>query len=169
MQDFSFPGAQMPVIAAPGLRPFADLLVEVGAVQDVGLSPYGGRRLIPIVGGRAGGVHSGRAWSARVLAGGADHQRIVGATLAELDARYVLETDAGELIYVANRAVRSAAPEVMQRLARGEPVNPDQVYFRCTPTFETAAPRWAWLSERLFVGNGVRLPGQVALRFFEVL
>ena len=110
-----------------------------------------------------------RAWSARVLAGGADHQRIVGATLAELDARYVLETDAGELIYVANRAVRSAAPEVMQCLARGEPVNPDQVYFRCTPTFETAAPRWAWLSERLFVGNGVRLPGQVALRFFEVL
>ena len=46
-----------------------------------------------------------------MLPGGADFQLIVSDTLAELDARYVLETDGGELIYVQNRAIRSERRE----------------------------------------------------------
>ena len=36
-------------------------------------------------------------------------------------------------------AVRSAAPEVMTRLVRGEPVDPALVYFRCMPRFEVSS------------------------------
>ena len=89
--------------------------------------------------------------------------------MARLEARYVLETDAGDRIYVHNDAVRTAAPEVMARLVRGEPVDPAEVYFRCLPRFECAAPALAWINERVFVGVGVRRPQAVVMRFFEVL
>lgn len=150
--------------AAPELKFFADLSVQVGQPLEAGRTVHGVRRLIPIVGGEA----VGDGWRGRVLPGGADFQLIVSDTLAELDARYMIETDAGDLIYVTNRAVRGAAPEVMTRLMRGEPVDPAQVYFRCSPSFETASPTLRWIGERLFVGTGARQPDRVLMRFFEV-
>lgn len=148
----------------PQLKWFADLAIEVSAPQEIGLAVRGRRRLIPIVGGQV----KGDGWNARVLPGGADFQLIVNERMAELDARYTLETDGGEMIYVRNRAIRSGTAEDMQRLARGETVDPARIYFRCSPSFETASPKFSWLSERLFVGTGVRLPSQVRLRFFEI-
>ena len=103
-----------------------------------------------------------------MLPGGSDFQLIVGDTLSVLDARYGLETDAGDLVYVQNHAIRSASRETMARLLRGEPVDPAQVYFRCTPHFETASPTLAWIAERLFLGAGVRRPAQVVMRFWAV-
>lgn len=152
-------------LPTPELKFFADLSVEVDKPQEVGATVHGKRRVIPILGGEA----QGQGWSARVLRGGADFQMIVNETLAELDARYVLETDAGDLIFVQNRAVRTAAPEVMGRLIRGEKVDPQLVYFRCTPQFETASKSLAWISEKLFIGTGARHPDKVVMRFFEVL
>lgn len=148
----------------PTLEFFAQLSVLVDRPQEVGQTVHGMRRLIPILGGEARGVD----WSARVLPGGADFQLIVNPRLAELDARYVMETDAGDLIYVQNRAVRVAAPEVMSRLIRGEAVDPQLIYFRCSPSFETASPTLGWISERLFVGTGVRRPDRVEMQFFTV-
>ncbi len=148
----------------PTLEFFAELSVTVDRPQEVGQTVHGMRRLIPILGGEARGL----GWTARVLPGGADFQLIVNPRLAELDARYVLETDAGDLIYVQNRAVRVAAPEVMSRLIRGEAVDPQLIYFRCSPSFETASPALGWISERLFVGTGVRRPDRVEMQFFTV-
>lgn len=81
----------------------------------------------------------------------------------------MLETDAGDFIYVQNRAVRSGPPELIARLVRGEPVDPAQIYFRCSPSFETAAPALSWMGERMFVGTGARYPDAVVMRFFELL
>ena len=155
----------MTSLLKPELKFFADLTVQVDKPQEVGPTVHGQRRVIPILGGEV----KGEGWTARVLRGGADFQMIVSQSLAELDARYVLETDAGDLIFVQNRAVRTAAPEVMARLIRGELVDPQQVYFRCTPQFETASKSLAWISERLFIGTGARQPDRVVMRFFEVL
>ncbi|HEY3634208.1 MAG TPA: DUF3237 family protein, partial [Caldimonas sp.] len=77
--------------------------------------------------------------------------------------------DGGDRVYVQNDAVRTAAPEVMARLLRGEPVEPAEVYFRCVPRFEASAPALAWIAERVFVGVGVRRPTVVEMRFFEVM
>lgn len=148
----------------PGLRFFMDLSVNVGLPQEVGLTHHGFRRLIPITGGEA----TAQGWCARVLPGGADFQLIVNARMAELDARYVMETDAGDMIYVHNHAVRVASPDLMACLARGELVDPALVYFRCNPRFETASPALSWISERMFVGTGVRYPALVMMRFFEL-
>ncbi|MDM0041976.1 DUF3237 domain-containing protein [Variovorax sp. J22G21] len=151
-------------LAPPTLEHFADLQVEVGTPQVLGSGPGGLRRVVPIHGGSA----SGHGWRARVLPGGSDFQLIVSDTLSILDARYGLETEAGELIYVQNHAVRAAPAEVMASLLRGEPVDPSQIYFRCSPRFETAAPALRWINERLFVGVGVRHPAQVVMRFFAL-
>lgn len=58
--------------------------------------------------------------------------------MARLEARYVMETDAGDRICVHNDAVRTAPAAVMARLIRGEPVDPADVYFRCVPRLECA-------------------------------
>lgn len=118
-------------LTEPVLRFFADVSVQVGMPQDVGLTLGGKRRVVPILGGEV----CGQGWTARVLPGGADFQRILNDQVSELDARYVLETDAGNMVFVQNRAVRTASADVMHRLLRGEPVDPAAVYFRCTPRF----------------------------------
>lgn len=157
-------GLTMP-LGAPALAHFANLVVSVGVPLDVGVTPRGRRRLIPITGGTAMGYD----WHAAVLPGGADHQLLAHDALADLDARYVLETDAGDLIYVQNTAVRCGPPEVMARLARGELVDPELIYFRCTPRFETASVSLGWINDRLFVGTGARYPDRVEMAFFAIL
>jgi hypothetical protein len=154
----------MPNLLTPQLNFFADVSVLVDKPHEVGLTHHGVRRLIPIVGGNV----QGNGWTARVLAGGADFQLIVNERMAELDARYTIETDGGDLIFVQNRAVRTATPDVMTKLMRGEPVAPALVYFRCSPSFETASASLAWITERLFIGTGARHPDKVVMRFFEV-
>jgi len=151
-------------LAAPQLKFFADLSVQVAKPLEVGRTVRGLRRLIPIVSGEA----VGDGWRARVLPGGADFQLVVSDTLAELDARYVLEVDGGDLIYVQNRAIRSGPPELMARLARGEPVDPASIYFRCCPSFETVSTSLSWINQRMFVGTGARYPDKVVMRFFEL-
>jgi hypothetical protein len=151
-------------IATPRLRPFANLSVQVATPQEVGPAVHGVRRVIPIVGGTV----QGEGWRGRVLSGGADFQLIVHPGYVELDARYVIEADGGDLVFVQNQAVRSGPPALMQRIARGEPVDPAQIYFRCQPRFETASKALAWVNERLFVGAGARWPDRVAMRFFAL-
>ena len=156
--DASHAGLPLP------LRHFADLFVEIGRPIEVGLTPRGHRRMIPITGGGA----RGHGWTARVLPGGADYQVIVNETRAELEAHYVLETDGGDRIYVRNNAIRIASAEVTAALVRGDAVDPSQVYFRCIPTLETAAPALRWVNDRLFAGAGARHPQQVVMSFHEL-
>lgn len=151
-------------LPTPQLKFFADLSVQVAAPMEVGQTLHGQRRVIPILGGTV----QGQGWTGRVLPGGADFQLIVNSRMAELDARYCVETDAGDLIYVTNRAVRSASPEVMAKLVRGEVVDPNEVYFRCSPSFETASQALGWISECFFLGTGARHPDKVVMRFFQV-
>ena len=148
----------------PTLRFFADLSVEVGTPIEIGHTGKGRRRFIPITGGQA----TGNGWTARVLPGGADYQLVSSDTTAELEAHYVLETDAGDLIYVRNEALRSAPPDVTARLIRGEPVDPALVYFRCTPSFEAPAGPHRWLAENLFVAVGARRPDRVEMSIFRI-
>jgi hypothetical protein len=146
------------------LSHFADLSVQVAAPTEVGMTPAGRRRMIAITGGEA----RGNGWTARVLPGGADYQLIVSDTRAELEAHYLLETDGGDRIYVRNHAIRVAAPEVTAAIARGEPVEPSQVYFRCVPTLQTASRALHWINDRLFAGAGERRPDRVVMSFYAM-
>ncbi len=155
-------------LPTPILEPVADLTVFVAtpieAGQVTGLNSRGRRRIIPITGGKVTGKLSGT-----VLPGGADFQMVVSDTCADLDARYLLQLDNGEHIFVMNRALRRGSVEDIAKLVRGEPVDPAAIYFRCAPTFEVSSPSLAWLTESLFVGTGARFPDRVEMRFFRVV
>jgi hypothetical protein len=115
------------------------------------------------------GTVTGARVNGKVLAGGADFQLILeGGTQAHLDARYVIELDDGSRVFVQNTALRVASLENSQRIMSGQPVNPDEVYFRCQPKLEATAPQWAWLSESQFIGSGRRAPDGVFLSFYRV-
>lgn len=151
-------------LPAPQLELFGHLSVEVATPIEIGAVNGGRRRIIPILGGELRGPQV----SGRVLHAGADFQLVQNDGVADLDARYVLELDDGTKVFVANRALRRASPEVTEQLVRGEAVDPALVYFRCLPRFEVAEGRWRWLAESLFVGTGVRRPDRVEMAFYRL-
>jgi hypothetical protein len=109
-------------MAPPELEFAFEARITVGAPLGLGRTAAGERRIIPIT----GGTFAGPKLTGRILPGGADWQLIRADGVADIDARYTLETDAGELIYVANRGLRHGPPAVMASLAKGEPVDPAQ-------------------------------------------
>jgi len=147
------------------LRPLFRAEIALAPAQELGGTPAGRRRIIPITGGR----FAGERLSGRVLPGGADWQVIRPDGVADLDARYTLETSDGALIYVRNKGYRHGPDEVIRRLAAGEAVDPSLYYMRTTPWFETGDARYAWLNRIVCVGTGARRPDRVELEFFEVL
>lgn len=149
---------------APTLDFAFEAIVRVAAAREVGDIPAGRRRIIDI----AGGEVTGPRLSGRVLTGGADWQIVRTDGVAELEARYTIESDAGALVYVRNTGYRHGPTEIMARLAAGEEVDPDAYYFRTVPTFETAAPELAWLARTIFVCRAARYPDRVAIRFYAV-
>ena len=151
--------------AAPKLELAFEAHVEVGKPDEVGPVAGGTRRLIPIL----GGTFRGPGLKGKILPGGSDHQLLQPDGFTQLEARYFLQTDEGEKIYVTNRGVRYGAPEVLARLNAGERVDPSLIYFRSAATFETATPRLLWMTRAIFVCVGERYPTEVVLRFYRVL
>ena len=134
---------------------------------EITLAPpleLGSRRIINITGGR----FSGERLSGRVLPGGADWQIVRADGVADLDARYTLETSDGALIYVRNHGYRHGPAEVLKKIAAGENVDPALYYMRTSPLFETGDARYAWLNRIICVGTGARRPAAVVVEIWEV-
>jgi hypothetical protein len=148
----------------PKLSLAMTLTVQVGPPTELGEVPRGRRRIIPIL----GGTFEGPNVRGKVLAGGADWQIVRGDGLAELDTRYMLQTDSGSLVYIQNAGIRHAPPDVTKKLLAGEPVDASQVYFKTVPTFETSAPELQWLTRSIFIGTGERRPTEVVIRVWAV-
>ena len=146
------------------LQPLMHVKVTLEPIRDLGDTPLGRRRIIGIT----GGSFAGPRLSGRILPGGADWQVIRSDGVAYLDARYTLETSDGALIYVRNKGYRHGPKEVIERMARGEEVDPSLYYMRTTPWFETSAAQYAWLNRIICVGTGARRAAAVELDFFEV-
>lgn len=151
--------------AAPQLEFAFEARAEVGVPQEIGITPHGRRRVIPVLGGR----FEGPQIRGRILPGGADWQILRADGTAELDARYTLETDRGALVYVSNRGIRSGPPEVLERLNSGQTVDPGSYYFRTVARFETGAPECQWLTRAIFLSAAERYPDQVVVRFWKLL
>ena len=148
----------------PRLTFVFELRAQVGPPLELGDVAHGRRRIVPIL----GGTFSGGGMKGRIVPGGADWQIVHEDGLTELDTRYTLETDTGDLIYVQNAGVRHAAPDVIKKLLAGETVDPSLVYFRTTPTFETSAKNLQHLTRSIFIGIGERYPSEVVVRFWKV-
>ncbi|WP_426437683.1 DUF3237 domain-containing protein [Bradyrhizobium genosp. P] len=137
-------------------------IAEVTSAGDIG---SGVRRIIPIIGGEV----RGEKVNGKVLGFGADFQIVRPNELIDLEARYAFETDDGAVVYVENKGIRFGPVELLQKLKRGEPVDPKLIYFRTVPKFETGAEKYRWLMEHIFIASAARHADRVVIDVHQVL
>jgi hypothetical protein len=114
--------------------------VTLGGGQSVGATGKSNRNVIPITGGTVNGKITGK-----VLFGGADYQNL--ANPATIDARYLWQTDEGEVIIVRNAGA----------------------FGKLVPTFEVRMDsKYAWLNKGLYLSSNPGMgSGGVSLTFYE--
>jgi hypothetical protein len=139
--------------------------VVVPPPQKLGAVPQGTRVIAAI----AGGTFEGPRLRGKVLPGGGDWTLLRPDGVLELDLRITLETDDGALIGMSSFGLRHGPPEVLAALARGEPVDPSQYYFRTAPRFETSAPQYAFLNRVMAIASGDRRAGGPIYSIEEIL
>lgn len=141
------------------------LAIKIGAPIVAGDLGHGIRRIIPILGGSV----SGEGISGTIYPVGADYQTIRPDGFTEVVANYAFEMDDGAVIYIENAGVRFGPKEALDRIARGEAVDPALIYFRSVPKFETGSAQYRWLMQHLFIGVGARHPDRVVIDVHQVL
>ena len=141
------------------------ITARIGPVTTAGDIGHGVRRIIPIIGGEVRGPNV----NGKVLAFGADFQIVRPNELIDLEAKYAFETDDGATVYVENRGIRFGPVELLQRLKRGEAVDPKLIYFRTVPKFETGHEKYRWLMEHIFVASAARHADRVVIEVHMVL
>ena len=111
-------------------------------VLAFGETPYGERRIARF----AGGSFDGPKLRGIVLPGGARVDTLRHDGVLDIEVRIVLETHDQQMIYMHWKGLRHGPKDVIDRLNRGEAVDPSAYYFRTTPYFETS-------SEKLFLAQ----------------
>ena len=147
-------------------RHLFDIQLTVPHIMDLGQTPHGGRKIATVTGGAFQGDRL-RGTVHPSVAG--DWLLMRGDGVLTLDVRLNLETDDGALIHMRYQGMRHGPADIMAKVNAGEPVDPSSYYFRVTPTFETAAPQYAWLNQLLAVGVGERTAQGPVYKVFEIL
>lgn len=149
----------------PALTPMCRVRCEVKPLVSLGgPAKHGERRFVPL----GGGTVSGPELNGTLVEGGVDWQVARGDGALDIAAHYVIRADDGSLIEVQSDGIRHGPPEVMQRLARGEPVRADEYYFRTVVRFTTGAPAWLHLNKTLAIAVGQREASVVTLHFYRL-
>jgi hypothetical protein len=145
-------------------QPIFTIEAELEPLMKLGRTPLGERRIIGILGGTV----CGRKFNGRVLPGGADWQIIRADGAADIKARYTIESTTGARVLVDSVGLRHGSPEVIEKLARGDNVDPALYYFRTVMRFETGDPSTDWLNRIIAVARGQRLARAARLDVYEV-
>ncbi|HEY7170387.1 MAG TPA: DUF3237 domain-containing protein [Vicinamibacterales bacterium] len=115
----------------------------------------GSRVIVPVT----GGTFTGPKLKGTALPGGSDAilRRADGASM--LNVRAILKTDDDQLIFMTYEGIMYTPPGG----------KPSDMYFRTTPHFETASPKYEWLTRIVCVGIGKPTPGKAVYRVFQIL
>jgi hypothetical protein len=149
----------------PRLTQVYRLEATLGQPLDLGDTPRGHRRIVPLT----GGTFTGPELRGTLLPGAsADWQIVLPDGTALGDIRSTLQTDAGELLYVQSRSVRHGSAEVLARLGRGEDVDASEYTFRTSTQIEAAAPHLDWLNKGVFISVGGRQTDRVIYETYLV-
>jgi hypothetical protein len=128
-----------------------EAVVSIDPSIEVGATPLGRRRFIPIT----GGTFAGPRLKGVVLSGGADWQTERADGVTEADALYSVRAEDGTVIVVHNQGV----------IAEGG------AYIRTALRFVAPEGPHAWLNCSQFVSSvaGGPRPGTVVVRVFRIL
>ncbi len=153
-------GFQPPMAGAfpvqlPTTRLAWEAVVGIAPMIDMGETPLGRRRMIPIT----GGTFVGPRLRGKILAGGADRQMVRKDGVTLLNALYEMQTDDGAVITILNRVTidpsEKPAPYLRSMVEATAPDGPH-----------------GWLNRRIFVGDLHGLPPErnaVVIRVYEVV
>lgn len=141
------------------------ITLKVGEIQPLGKTPLGDRRVAVV----EGGTFEGPKLKGVVMKGGSDWILVRPDGALQLDVRLTLKAHDGELIGMTYRGFRHGPAAVIDRLNRGEKVDPAEYYFRTAPFFETGSEKYGWLNRIITVATGHRLPDGPTYHVFEVL
>jgi Protein of unknown function (DUF3237) len=142
------------------------LTLQVPSIRDLGVTPWGARKIAQVTGGQfqgdriKGTVHAGP---------GGDWLLLRNDGVLSLDVRITLETDDGHLIYMSYKGMRHGPKDVIDALNRGEKVDPSQYYFRMVPQFETSSEKYSWINRLVAVASGQREASGPIYTVYEVL
>lgn len=141
------------------------IALKVPEIQALGKTPFGDRRVAIV----EGGSFEGARLKGTVLKGGTDWilGRADGAL--QLDVRLTLRTHDDHIIAMTYRGYRHGPAAVLERLNRGEKVDPAEYYFRIAPFFETGSEKYGWLNRAVAIGTGDRKADGPIYDVFEVL
>lgn len=145
--------------------PLFTITLTVGTIHNLGRTPLGERRVAVVTGGQ----FEGARLKGTVQEGGSDWILIRPDGSMQLDVRLTLRTADGAIIGMRYGGFRHGPADVIERLNRGEPVDPSRYYFRIAPFFETATQSYDWLNRIVAVGTGNRLPSGPVYDVYEVL
>lgn len=134
-------------------RPLFVLTLNVPKIEDLGVTPYGARKIATVV---AGTFEGDRLRGTVQPSPGGDWLLLRTDGVLCLDVRMTLKTDDGDLIYMSYKGMRHGPKEVMERVNKGEAVDPALYYFRAVPVFETSSAKYGWLNRAVFVATGRR-------------
>ena len=118
----------------------------------VGDTPHGNLRIFRFDRGN----FEGPKLKGTVLPGGGGTALTRHDEVLEIEARLTFETDDNEKIYVTWKGLRHGPKEIIDRVNRGESVDPATYYFRTTPYFETGSQKYAWLNRICSIATGSR-------------
>jgi Protein of unknown function (DUF3237) len=131
----------------------------------LGETPYGIRRIAR----HTAGSFEGPKLKGAVLPGGGAWTILRRDDVLEIEVRITLETDDKQHIYVHWKGLRHGPKEVIDRLNRGENVDPAMYYFRTTPYFETNSKKYGWMNRICSIATGSRNASGRTLEVFQVL
>jgi len=140
------------------------LRAEFDGEQVLGDTPLGTRRILHV----KRGSFLGSRLRGEILPGGGDWVLLRRDGVAQLDIRFTLRTDDGELVYASSSGISDIAPEVRQRIAQGTDVDPSEYYFRTALRFETGAHEYLWLNRLLAIGVGKRTAAGMETEVFAI-
>lgn len=112
-----------------------ELTVELGETQEVGATPNGFLRLIPITGGEFSGLHI----KGKILAGGYDWNTVINENVAHVFAKYAIQTDDGVNISIQNEGYLN--------------IKEQNTLIITSPKFQVQQGKYDWLNSGVFVGS----------------
>lgn len=152
-------------VIPPGLEFVFEIMAEISDTYTGGEGLFGERLHIPITGGTV----SGPKLNGKILPGGSDWALLRRDGNSAVSAHYTIIADDGTPIYVHNKGLRVSDSEVTARLRSGEPVEPNELYFRSSPVFDTPAGVHDWLMNYIFVATLARKGDYIQIQVFKLL
>jgi hypothetical protein len=137
--------------------------VDFAAMQMIGNTPAGLRRIAPVV----GGTFTGARLNGSVLPG-ADWVINRPDRVMVIDVRLTLKTDDGALIYLTYQGRFLAAAEAMARFAKGALLEASEYSLAIVAKFECGDDRYSWLNNVIATGTGEQTRTGPVYTIFEI-